>query len=270
MRTNHFVAGTAAAALLAPSVFAQTVEPPDQSRVTRQFMVLAGRGSEIGVQVSDAKDSGVVIDDVRPDSPAEKAGLKRADVIVEFDGERVRSTRQFGRLVQETPPGRTVKATVMRGGRRQDVEVTPREGRGVLNGRGSADGDFFRDRLPDWDMLRNLPRGFAFNVPQELMSDRRLGVAVEELTDQLAQFFGVKGGVLVSAVTDGSAASRAGLKAGDVITSIDGESIRSRDDIARALRDSREDEVKIAIVRERKEMTVTAKMDAPARRRPRV
>src|SRR5262249_38989526 len=148
----------------------------------------------------------------RPDSPAEKAGLKRADVIVEFDGERVRSTRQFGRLVQETPPGRTVKATVMRGGRRQDVEITPREGRGAMSGRGTAAGGFFREPLPDLDMLRDLQRGFAYNFPQELMSDRRLGITVDEMTDQLAQYFGAKDGVLVSAVADGSAASRAGLK----------------------------------------------------------
>jgi serine protease Do len=233
MQTTSCVGAIAVAALLAPSVFAQTVEPRDQARGA-QFMVLAGRGAEIGVQVADGKDAGVVVEEVRPDSPAEKAGLKRADVIVEFDGERVRSTRQFGRLVQETPPGRTVKAAVMRGGRRQDVEITPQQGRGVLTGRGTADGDFYRERIPDLDMLRELPRGFAFNFPQEMMSDRRLGVMVAELTDQLAEYFGAKDGVLVSAVTDGSAASRAGVKAGDVITSIDGHSVRSRARTSRA------------------------------------
>jgi serine protease Do len=267
MKTTTFVATVCAAALLSPSVFAQTLEPREQARSARDFMMLAGRGAEIGVQVAEGKDGGVLVEEVRPDSPAEKAGLKRNDVIVDFDGERVRSTRQFGRLVQETPPGRTVKATVMRDGRRQELQITPQVGRGVLSGRGRVDGDLFREQLPNFD-LRDLPRGgfFNFSLP-ELVSDRRLGVTVEELTDQLAQYFGARDGVLVTSVADGSAASRAGLKAGDVITAIDGPSIRSREDVARALRDSRDEEVKIGIVRDRKDTTVTAKIESPSRRR---
>ena len=71
---------------------------------------------------------GVVIEEVQPDSPAEKAGLKPSDVIVEFGGEHVRSARQFGRLVQETPAGRAVKATITHDGHTYDVdrpEVVP-------------------------------------------------------------------------------------------------------------------------------------------------
>jgi serine protease Do len=208
-----------------------------------------------------------VVEQVQPDSPAEKAGLKRSDVIVEFDGERVRSVRQFGRLVQETPPGRTVKATVMRDGRRQDLQIAPREG-GVYSGR-TLDTDRLRERLGDLDRLRDqLPRGafnFNFNMP-DILSGRRLGVTVEELTDQLSAYFGAKGGVLVTSVADGSAAQRAGLKAGDVITTVDGQSVRSRDDLVRALRDARDDEVKIGFVREKKDTSVTAKIESPPRR----
>jgi len=265
MKPSTLVGAITVAATLAPSVFAQTVEPADRARATRDFMVLAGRGAEIGVQINEGKDGGVIVEEVRPDSPAEKAGLKRSDVIVEFDGERVRSVRQFGRLVQETPPGRTVKAVVMRDGRRQDLQVTPREGSSVL-GRGTFNGDLYRERMPDLDMLRDLPRGFSFNFPQDFLSDRRLGVTVDELTDQLAQYFGARQGLLVTAVADGSAASRAGLKAGDVITSIDGREVRYRADIARALRDSREDDIKIGIVRDKKESSVTARIEHPATR----
>ena len=76
------------------------------------MMVLDGRGSQLGVMVSDvdakAPTGGVKIDEVNEDSPAEKAGIKAGDIVVEYDGERVRSARQFTRLVQETPEGRTV------------------------------------------------------------------------------------------------------------------------------------------------------------------
>src|SRR5262245_27522507 len=95
----------------------------------RELTILAGHGAELGVRIVDAASGGVEIDDVQPDSAAEKAGLKRGDVVVEFDGERVRSGRQFARLVQETPAGRTIKATIVRNGQRQDVQVTPSEGR---------------------------------------------------------------------------------------------------------------------------------------------
>jgi serine protease Do len=219
----------------------------------RSLMTLAGRGAEIGVRIAEGTSTGVVIDEIQPDSPAEKAGLKRSDVILEFDGERVRSARQFGRLVAETPPGRTVKATIMRDGQRQDVQIRPSEGRGarvwmdtdVLRGM-RGDLGRLRDRLPAFDF------NFDFDLPGAL-SGRRLGARVGELTDQLAQYFGAKKGVLVTSVTDGSAALRAGLKAGDVITSINGEPVRSQDDLIRGLRDANGDELTIGIVRDKKE-----------------
>ena len=72
----------------------------------------------------------VVIESVDEDSPASKAGLKTGDIVTEFDGERVRSVRQFTRLVSETPEGRTVATVVMRDGQRVTVNVTP-EARGT-------------------------------------------------------------------------------------------------------------------------------------------
>ena len=271
---NSVIAGIVAAVVgvVALGVRIAAQAPPDAQRdgQARDFMVLAGRGAEIGVQVTDGKETGVVVEEVRPDSPAEKAGVKRADVFVTFDGERVRSVRQFTRLVQETPPGRSVKATVLRDGQQRDLEITPREGRGALNG-----SFVFGDRLPDMrafgdhlPYLDMLPRGmpFDFDLPG-LMSAPRLGVDVDPLSDQLAGYFGVKEGVLVRSVTDGSAASRAGLKAGDVITSVDGQPVRSREDLVRAVRDARSDELTIGIVRDRRESSVTAKIVAGRERR---
>src|SRR5262245_25591788 len=87
-----------------------------QSRSTVRRADFAA-GSRIGVTVqdveADAKDAklsrtGVLIESVETGGPAEKAGMKAGDAITEFDGERVRSVRQFSRLVQETPSGRTV------------------------------------------------------------------------------------------------------------------------------------------------------------------
>src|SRR5262245_13502266 len=167
---------------LAPSVYGQSRG--------RELTVLGGRGGEIGVRITDASSGGVEIEEVQPDSAAEKAGLKRGDVIVEFDGERVRSGRQFARLVQETPAGRTIKATIVRNGQRQDVQVTPSEGREstVILG-----GDRLDGRLADqfaYDRLRDFPFNFKFDYDfPGMASAGRLGVTVDELTHQLADYF---------------------------------------------------------------------------------
>lgn len=239
-----------------------------QERGPRELTVIAGRGAEIGVRIADRTEGGVVVEDVDPDSPAEKAGIKRSDVITEFDGERVRSARQFERLVQETPPGRSVKATVTREGQRRDVQITPGEGRG---GAMVFDADRMRERLDG--LAGRLPEfnfDFDFDVPGS-MSGRRLGVTVEPLSPQLAEYFGAKDGVLVSGVTDGSAAARAGLRAGDVITSINGNRVTTREELTRGLRETTTDDVTIGIVRDKKESSVKATIEPlrrPARGRP--
>jgi membrane-associated protease RseP (regulator of RpoE activity) len=164
-----------------------------------------------------------------------------------------------------------VKVTITRDGQKRDVQSTPSEERRAWMLR---DGDGFGGRLGDLDNLRELGRlgdhlppfnfNFDFDIPGAL-SGRRLGVSVDELSDQLAQYFGATDGLLVTSVTDGSAASRAGLKAGDVITSINGHAVRSRDDLVRELRDANDEEIAIGIVRDKKSSEVKAKIDPPAR-----
>jgi serine protease Do len=239
----------------------------------RQLSLLTGRGSEIGVSVRDIEpeqaekqriSGGAFVDDVRLDSAAEKAGLKRADVIVEFDGEHVRSARQFSRLVQEAAPGRTVRATVLRDGKRVDLQVTPTEGRSAMM---TIEGDRLAERMREgignmngfFDYMP--PLNFNFDLPG-FSSRGRLGVSVDELTDQLAAYFGAKEGVLVAAVTDDSPAAHAGIRAGDVITSVNGNPVRSREDLVREVSSAGEDEVTIGIVRDKKEIVAKAKIEA--------
>jgi S1-C subfamily serine protease len=269
---------TAAAVVVAPGAvgrgasraFAQ-VRDRDATQTWRgpELTALAGRGSGIGVRIADRAEGGVTIEDVQGDSPADKAGLRQSDVIVEFDGEHVRSARQFARLVQETPPGRTVKATITRDGQRKEVQVTPDDRRGDVMALGDFR-DYMRGFGRDLGRLNDRVAPFNFNldIGPPAVSGRRLGVTVEELSGQLAEYFGAKGGVLVTSVTDGSPAARAGLRAGDVIASVNGDRIGTRDDLLRALRDATSEDVKIDIVRDKKESSVTAKIDAP-RRTPR-
>ena len=93
-----------------------------------------------------------------------------------------------------------------------------------------------------------------------------LGVTVSPLTDQLATYFGVKEGVLVSAVTNNSPAANAGVRAGDVITAINGQPVSSSADLSRALRENRTESVDISVTREKKSLSLKATL--PARTRP--
>jgi serine protease Do len=272
--------------LAGAGLLAQTRWAVDSGHGPRAFSILAGRGAEIGVSIRDVGSddkatAGVVVEEVQPDSAAEKAGLKHSDVIVEFDGEHVRSARQFTRLVQETASGRTVKATVMRDGQKKELQITPGNGHNALTMDGdnggwmTFDADRLRDRMNDLGNLYadrapqpfnfngNGNRAFSFQMPSER---GRLGVAVDELTPQLATYFGAKDGVLIVSVTDDSPASRAGLKAGDVITKVNNEPVRSREDLTRLIGDVKDGgDLTIGIVRDKKESTVSAKIE---QRRP--
>jgi type II secretory pathway component PulC len=85
----------------------------------------------------------------------------------------------------------------------------------------------------------------------------QLGITVQELTPQLRDYFGAKEGVLVSSVTDQGAADKAGLKAGDIVTSIDGNPVASQSDLTRALAGgSGTREVSLGVVRDKKTMTI--------------
>ena len=260
-------------------------------------MVLDGRGAQLGVMVSDPSTrqspqadsgslrAGVVVDEVSPDSPAERAGIQVGDIIVEFDGERVRSARQFTRLVQETPGGRAVKIAVMRNGQKQLLDATPEAGRMTWNF--GIDSDRLKEEIerglreyprafpiepPRFDFRYDDrgPRRFEYRLPEMVMpymgGRARLGVSVQSLTPELEEYFGAKnGGVLVSSVAPDSAAAKAGVKAGDVITTINGRGVNDTGDLMQELREL-SGEVTIGVIRDRKAMTLKATLEQPAMR----
>ena len=164
------------------------------SNVTRILMSPnAAGGSRIGLSIEDvteddAVNEGAAVRDVLPDSPAESAGFVDGDVVVEFDGERVRSARQLTRLVQETPAGRTVGTAVMRDGRRVELDVTPESGAIAavpsLEILGERLGNVYSRIAPE------VGRNFTFDVWTR-PGTARLGVNVQELSSQLADYFGV-------------------------------------------------------------------------------
>ena len=234
-----------------------------------------GAGSQIGVSIRDFNDNelkvgkvttGVVIEDVEAESPAQKAGFKAGDIVVEFDGERVRSTRQFMRLVQETPAGRLVQAAVTRDGQRLPLNVQPRLGGSFRFWDGSSNTFAFAPKVtPPMALKRD---AFPPSLESLMGSASQLGISVDELSPQLSEYFGAKEGVLVTTVRDNSNASRAGLKAGDVITSLNGGTVTTTADLRRrAQRLEGGDEFTLAIVRDKKPMTLKGKVEPTQSRR---
>ena len=268
-----WIRGAVAAALVASPVFVPPTHAQGPDRYwLRQGALLEGPGSRIGVTARDLEPAeaerlkvagGVVLESVLADSPAEKAGLRPEDVVVEFDGERVRSVRHFTRLVSDTPPERAVKAAALRDGRRTDITITPTT-RAV--GDVAIDTGRLRDRIED--LTARIPE-FEVGI-RDLTPRARLGVSVQELTRELAEYFGAKDGVLVASVEPDSPASRAALKAGDVITAINGRPITSSSDLVRELRTvSGDGGISLGIVRDKKSSTVAAKIDVQPDRRAR-
>lgn len=205
---------------------------------------------------------GVGVTQIVKDSPAEKAGLRKDDVILRIDGENITSVRKLNRIVSELAPDQSVRIGVSRGGAEQEVTATI----GKRSNSAFA-GDLLRGMPRVWKWQGTEPREFKFEGPlrDRLLEDnggdltfmlgnsRRIGVSTMELTKQLADYFGVTGGkgVLVTSVIANGPAANAGIKAGDVITAIDGEAADSPGDISRMINRKKEGDVTLTIVRNR-------------------
>ena len=215
-------------------------------------------------------ERGVVLGKIVPDSPAAKAGLKENDVVTEINGQRVEGAAQFRRMIREIPAGRSIQLTVWREGRSQTVSATlgkSEERRGAMKMVAPTPGAFaFRmPEIPDVPSMEwNGNMVFGGGQP-------RLGIDAEDLSGQLGTFFGAPEGegILVRDVNSGSAAEKGGVKAGDVITSLNGERIRTVGELREKLsakRDDKDRTVKLGVLRNKSEISLTVELPAAAPR----
>jgi len=142
------------------------------------------------------KEEGALVAQVMEDSPAEKAGLERGDIIQRLNGEKVGKVTEFRNRVALTAPGTKVGLTILRDGKEKELTVT----------------------------IGKLEGGVAGNETGEMP---RLGLNLQELSPELAQRLGYQGqqGVLVASVEPGSPAARAGIERGDLIQEIDRQAV---------------------------------------------
>ena len=212
---------------------------------------LAQDAGWIGTTIADQTDRGVLVRSVETNSPAERAGLKANDVILQYNKEEVVGVRQLTRLVGETPVGRAVDVTVRRDNREQTFKVTAEKAPFSVGG--------LQIQAPDFTLFTNQVRNGArqhleFSPFLTTITMSQGGIRADSLTPQLRDFFGVKSGegVLVASVEENSAAGRAGLKAGDVITAVEGRVISTPQDLNREMR-SRNTGFTLKVVRNKME-----------------
>ncbi len=255
---------------LVSSAMAQVLAPaaPPAPRPPRvRTISIRHGGSFLGVGVEEIngerahalnlkEEHGVEIRNVEEGSPAAKAGLKEHDVVLEFNGQRVEGAEQFIRLVGETPVGRKVNLLIWRNGASQTLASTieARSGREVP----FPFGDAPAVAIPPVPAIHmpDMPNSFfSFQSPM-------IGLESEKLNPQMAEFFGVKEGVLVRSVARQSAAEKAGLKAGDVIIKVAGTAVSNPRDITSQMRSGHgKKNMAFTVIRNHKEMTFDVKPD---------
>ena len=195
--------------------------PTNLARDVMESLVADGRVTRgyLGVMIQDVTPSlakefnlkdrkGALIGDVVPKGPAEKAGLRSGDVVLEFNGKAVRDSRQFKLQVARVKPGENVPVKVLRNGSTKNIEVAVSE-------------------LPGSEKIAR-----ASAAPAE-ESEALKGVAVGDLDPQVRRQFNIPAnvhGAIVTEVEENSAAREAGLKPGDVILEINRQPVKAAED----------------------------------------
>lgn len=209
-------------------------------------------------------ERGALVTNVISESAAAKAGLLKDDVIVKWNGEAVESAAELSRHIRETPTGRTVRLGVMRNGTETEMAVT------------LGDRADYRDRIRiDRGSERRIYR--ATPARERVQRERperelrmrvspgyRMGVSLQGMSAQLAEYFGVSNhnGALVVYVHPDSPAAKAGVKAGDVILSVAGQSVEHPLSVHQILKGRSEGPAEVKVMREKQERTFTVQLEA--------
>lgn len=216
----------------------------------------SSRPGWLGVEIQDLNaktakkknlksEEGALVTHVTEKSPAEKAGLKAGDVVVDFNSRTIYDSEDLTKAVQRTKPGTSVPVIIQRDADRKTLQVT-------VGKRKNEALAFFNDApgamsVPHISMMRH---------------SSTYGLSMQDLNSQLGEYFGTPDGkgVLVEEVEKESDAEKAGFKAGDVIIRIGQESIEDIEDVHEAihnLSDGEKAEVEVLRKGSKKSLTLT-------------
>lgn len=160
------------------------------------------------------KPAGALIAQITQGSPAANGGLERGDIILDFNGKPVSYSSELPPLVGAVTPGDTVEVIVQRRGKRQTLDVT----------------------------IEPLDEGRKISsiTPVDPVDESRLGVEVAEITDELRERMNIDSGVVVTEISPSGPAAEAGIRAGDVIISLNREDIDSTSELEKLVKNAPE------------------------------
>jgi serine protease Do len=197
-------------------------------KVTRGYLGIYGQDVTPDMaQLLDLKNSqGIIVTTVEKGSPADKAGIESHDVFLEINGKKIESYDSFRNEVAMLKPGTEVKLLVSRAGKTSDVTVT------------------LGERPPTEVAQGNQP----VTPPQ---SQQTMGIQVQNLTKDLADRFGytLGEGVIVTRVVQGEPAAEAGIQPGDLIQSVNRQSVTNVDEFERAVSRAKGNKILLLIKR---------------------
>jgi serine protease Do len=184
---------------------------------------------------TEGDDKGAEIESVTKESAAEKAGLKKGDIITKIDDKKIESTDDVTEAIRKHKPGDKVTITYLRDGKEQKATAELTKWKGFRMNAVTVPGvqlegldrqmglnQQWRQMSPGEPFIWN---GTAFGRP-------RLGLSIQDTEDG--------DGVKVLDVDDESAAEKAGIKEGDIIVGVDDTDVKSTEDVLRATRTSRD------------------------------
>lgn len=233
---------------------------------------LADLDAELAEVMNVPEGEGALVNEVIDDSPAEKAGLEDGDAVVRFAGRRIADASDLTRAVRDAKPGETVKIVIFRDGKEKELDVTlgeTKERRKIVIREDAAPClkfKEFEDLDEDSDVLilgEGDDGAHPFAWTKRIEPRAWMGTRLSELTEQLGGYFGVDSGegALVQEVEPDSPAQAAGLRAGDVIVRVGGETVAEPADVIEALRDVEPGEtLEVAVVRDRAERALQVKL----------
>jgi len=243
------------------------------------------------------EDEGVMIDKVVADGPAAEAGLEDGDIILNFNGKNIDSFETLTKAVRATSAGDLVDVEILHNGTRQTAQIKMGEGKSksfsyTMDFHGDApevevywesdddvafmsdDGGSFTQFFGDDGKHEVIvmsgdghSRSWTSNGDDSFKMDMLfvggdrgfMGVELDDLNEQMGEYFGVDDGegALINVVHEDSAAEEAGLKAGDVIVEVNGETVEDSSDVHEAMADTEpEQEIEIKVVRKGKNKTI--------------
>lgn len=199
----------------------------DNGRVIRGFMGVNIQNVDPSLASKfDVKEhSGALVSNVNADSPADKAGIKDGDVIVEFDGKPVLDSRHLKLQVAQTAPGKEVPVKISRDGKEKELTVT------------------LKEYPADKELAKNTKGDHSSGDPTD-------GITVDELNAAARQQFSIPkniNGALITDVDPESAGAQAGLQAGDVILEINRKPVKSSEDAVAMTENLKDDSVLLRV-----------------------